>query len=266
MPWEATRYYLFTLLPKHAQSELYHDHQYSLSHALAVLHVPSRIALVCGSVDYVLMVVIGIFLATLLAWCPRQRDLALFVPPTAAVFGGSYIHIWEIAVASFTAMLVYREVVVLDPVAHNGRKRILACMTALALPLGHLGAQENVALYLSTIALFSVSAFQAPLRKIGLFLASMYCMLIVALLLLALRSSYVVGDDRLSRVLQHAVQTGGGLEDVWRLYIDNHSSWQGWVSVLLQVPIACSLSFLLLTITALATSMAHRRSARLPRS
>lgn len=266
LPMQTTLYYLFTELPDHALAELHHDHQYSLSHVLTLVSVPPNVALVVGSVAYILMVVLGIIFAARLAREPRRRDLALLVPPTAAVFGGSTVHLWAIALTSLTAILVYREAALRHPVRVKTNYRIAAGIVAIGLPLEALRTTYDIALYLGISAVFIISLYKMSLRKICVVLAFICLICDGALIVLAQRSPRLMTDEQLSAVLQNAVKHGQSLEAVWRLYIESHYAWQGWVSVVLQLPVLCSVAFVLATVASISGGVQIRRLSRLPRN
>jgi hypothetical protein len=246
MPWSATLYYAHTILPAHTLAELHQDQQYSLSHLLSVFNVAPNIAASAGAIDYILMIAIGLVVAYRLAKNPRQRDLALLIVPTAAMLGGSFVHIQELAVAGFAAVLMYRDAVIYDPVASVGRKVIFGCMVALALPLMNLTSIEDLMLYVGMVALLSLTLLEVSTKQICIFLAVVCFALDGAVQLLTMRTSHLIPVEQLGIILVNAGRHGQALEDVWRLYIDNHLAWQGWVSVVLQVPALFSVALLLL--------------------
>ena len=88
------------MLPAHALSELTRDTQYSLSAVLAALGVAPGAAVKAGSIWYFAMLIAGTIVAGRLA---RQTENAAFlacVPPAFAVFGGTFIHMTQIAAAA----------------------------------------------------------------------------------------------------------------------------------------------------------------------
>ena len=98
--------YFTSVLPAHALSEMSRDTQYSLSAVLAGLGAPSAIALRAGSLWYAAMVVAGTILAGMLAKKTRNDAFIVCVPPAFAAFGGTFIHITQIAAALPAAVLL----------------------------------------------------------------------------------------------------------------------------------------------------------------
>lgn len=91
--------YFASVLPAHALSEVTRDTQYGLSAVLAAIGVASGGAIRAGGVWYLAMLVAGTVVGGRLA---KQTGNAAFIvcaPPAFAVFGGSFIHITQIAAA-----------------------------------------------------------------------------------------------------------------------------------------------------------------------
>lgn len=98
--------YLTSVLPAHALSELGRDTQFSLTAALAGAGVAPGAALRAGSLWYAAMVIAGVSLAGVLARRTRNDAFIACVPPAFAVFGGTFIHITQIAAALPAAVLL----------------------------------------------------------------------------------------------------------------------------------------------------------------
>jgi hypothetical protein len=98
--------YLAKVLPAHALSEVSRDNQYSLSTVLAALGVPDASAAVAGSISYLAMTGLGLFVGLRLACRYDDLALAVLVPPAFAVFGGSFVHVEQIAAAVPACLLL----------------------------------------------------------------------------------------------------------------------------------------------------------------
>jgi len=98
--------YFSTVLPAHALSEVTRDTQYSLSALLAAIGVAPGMALRAGALWYVAMLIAGTVAAGKLAKETRNAAFIVCVPPAFAVFGGSFIHITQIAAAVPAATLL----------------------------------------------------------------------------------------------------------------------------------------------------------------
>jgi hypothetical protein len=91
--------YFTGVLPQQAQSEITWSWQYSLVHALWVLGASPHVALLAGSLSYVVMVIAALVVAPRLAAVLRCPGLLIAYPAALAVFGGSYVHLVQIIVA-----------------------------------------------------------------------------------------------------------------------------------------------------------------------
>ena len=103
----ATNFEYFTsVLPAHALSEAARDTQYSLTAVLFSLGAPESVALRLGLLWYGAMLALGTFVAGLLARKTGNNAFFVCVPPAFAVFGGSFIHVTQIAAALPAAVLL----------------------------------------------------------------------------------------------------------------------------------------------------------------
>lgn len=87
--------YLRKVLPAQAASELHFVWQYGLSSLFVQAGLSDRTALALGSIQYAIFAVLGIWIAA------RTKDVIpgapVFVPMAAAVMGGTYVHLGQIA-------------------------------------------------------------------------------------------------------------------------------------------------------------------------
>jgi hypothetical protein len=103
----ATNFEYFTsVLPAHALSEAGRDTQYSLTAVLFSLGTPEGVALRMGLFWYGAMLVLGTFVAGLIARRTGNNAFFVCMPPAFAVFGGSFIHVTQIAAALPAAVLL----------------------------------------------------------------------------------------------------------------------------------------------------------------
>jgi hypothetical protein len=98
--------YFTSVLPAHALSELGRDTQFSLTAVLAGAGVGPGAAVRAGSLWYAATIVAGTVLAGVLAGKTRNNAFVVCVPPAFAVFGGTFIHITQIAAALPAAALL----------------------------------------------------------------------------------------------------------------------------------------------------------------
>ena len=103
----ATNFEYFTsVLPAHALSEVARDTQYSLTAVLFSLGAPESVALRTGLLWYAAMLALGTFVGGLLARKTGNNAFFVCIPPAFAVFGGSFIHVTQIAAALPAAVLL----------------------------------------------------------------------------------------------------------------------------------------------------------------
>ena len=98
--------YFTSVLPAHALSELGRDTQFSLTAVLAGAGLAPAAAVRAGSLWYVAMIVAGTVLAGAFARRTRNDAFIVCIPPAFAVFGGTFIHITQIAAALPAAALL----------------------------------------------------------------------------------------------------------------------------------------------------------------
>jgi hypothetical protein len=93
------------VVPAQAASEIHFPFQYSLTYALAHQGIPPAAARVAGSVSYLLLLALGLWLAPRAARGAGRRELLVFIPALACVIGGPYVHQEELCFA-LPALLV----------------------------------------------------------------------------------------------------------------------------------------------------------------
>ena len=98
--------YLGTILPLHAYAELPRDNQYSLSWIVYALGTPQHAALTAGTASYALFTAAGVYLGRLLARGTRNPFPLIAVVLFAEVFGGTFIHDTQTAVAIPAALIL----------------------------------------------------------------------------------------------------------------------------------------------------------------
>jgi hypothetical protein len=120
--------YFVSVLPAHALSEIARDTQYSLTAVLYSLGAAQSVALRAGAVWYVAMLALGALLGGKLAGQTKNGAFLVCVPPAFAVFGGTFIHATQIAVALPAALLL-----IACP-NKEGRTLALVALFVLAVP------------------------------------------------------------------------------------------------------------------------------------
>lgn len=119
--------YLFKELPSHALSETRAmELQYSLTTLLSFLRIPERYAVFAGQIDYIIMAVIGIVVASRLAKSTNRRELLVLVPPAFVLLGGVFIHLYQFATVFPAAFCLLS-----SPLAYVRRAMIFVIATIL---------------------------------------------------------------------------------------------------------------------------------------
>jgi hypothetical protein len=122
--------YFTSVLPAHALSEATRDTQYSLTAVLAAFGLPQTTAVRAGTLWYIVMLIAGAFVAGLLAKKTRNDAFLVCVPPAFAVFGGTFIHVTQIAAAVPAAVLA------VNYAKRPYRELALVALVLLAVPWG----------------------------------------------------------------------------------------------------------------------------------
>ena len=104
--WNVTASYVTSVVPAHALSEVSRDNQYSLATIAGAFGVPDTSAALLGSLSYIVMTALGVFVAARLWRRYGGAGLAVLVPPAFSLFGGSFVHTAEIAAAVPAALLL----------------------------------------------------------------------------------------------------------------------------------------------------------------
>jgi hypothetical protein len=98
--------YFTSVLPAHALSEAARDTQYSLTAVVFSLGAPGSVALRMGLLWYGAMLALGTLVAGRLARKTGNNAFFVCAPPAFAVFGGTFIHVTQIAAALPAAVLL----------------------------------------------------------------------------------------------------------------------------------------------------------------
>lgn len=104
--WGTNLEYFLQVLPAHALSEAGRDTQFSLTSVLTSFGAGPAIATKIGLLSYLAMIVAGVATAGWLARRTRSAAFIAFVPPAFAVFGGTFIHVTQIAAAIPAAVML----------------------------------------------------------------------------------------------------------------------------------------------------------------
>ncbi|MGB6987369.1 MAG: glycosyltransferase 87 family protein [Candidatus Aquilonibacter sp.] len=84
--------YFSHVLPLQALSEVHANDQFSLTHQLALLNISDSLALLLGSVSYIVMFGIGLSAAWRLSAVTGNDDYLALAPPAFVLLGGTFVH------------------------------------------------------------------------------------------------------------------------------------------------------------------------------
>ena len=122
--------YFTSVLPSHALSEATRDTQYSLTGVLSSMGTPASVALRAGTGWYLAMLALGAVIAGRLTRKTGNAAFLVCAPLAFAVFGGTFIHITQIAAALPAALLS------VSHAKQPARNFTVAALLALAVPWG----------------------------------------------------------------------------------------------------------------------------------
>lgn len=106
LPPHLTWEYAFSVLPHQASAETSWYQQYSLTYLFTLIGMSGSEALLGGAICYCLVVATGIFLGERIARRTGSVEMSIFAPVALAVFGGAYIHIFQMIAALPAAVLL----------------------------------------------------------------------------------------------------------------------------------------------------------------
>ena len=140
--------YFTAVLPAHAGSELHFPFQYSLTYAAASLGAAPAAARLAGAMSYLVMVVVGLILATRTSAALRRRELLVFLPALCAVIGGAFLHQEELCFALPTLLVL--------AIATQGRMRIAAAFALCVLSIPWILVWGSKQLFLASLFVCAV--------------------------------------------------------------------------------------------------------------
>jgi hypothetical protein len=108
--------YLRTILPLQALAEVPASNQYSLTWLAYFCGVSENFAITVGSISYVVMAVLGVWLARNTARSLNAEHLLPVVPAALAVLGGAFVHQTQASISILLGILLLRYVGRSDPV------------------------------------------------------------------------------------------------------------------------------------------------------
>ena len=160
--------YFTHVLSEQVAAELVAVDQYSLSHVLHLTGLHDRPAVLAGSISYLVMVGLGVWLARSSSRATGDEAYLALVPPAAAMLGGAYIHSLQFAAALPAAYL-------LASGARPARRLGWSALVVLIVPWEYLIAGKLYALsYLVALITLIVLTWSGVLEAKGASLRRRY--------------------------------------------------------------------------------------------
>jgi hypothetical protein len=101
--------YVRAELPSQARAEIGFPAQFSLSWALHAWGAGNRLAIVAGTLSFLIALVVLLWAAQKIASRTGELEALVLLPPSASLCGGVFLHIWNVMVAIPAAIyLIYR--------------------------------------------------------------------------------------------------------------------------------------------------------------
>jgi hypothetical protein len=231
--------YFARVLPAHALAEVSRDNQYSLATVLASLRIPDALAVLAGSLSYVVMAIVGIVVALRLARRYHEPAFLTLMPPAIALLGGTFVHTAEIAAAVPAALLLFAR-------AAEYRNALIVSVILLAVPWM---SASSIALFLAPLFPIAYLAYMLSGRHRSIALGTALASLCAIAILFVLAAQPVVHSHAVALV-RPAIDPRLA-EAGWRTFVLANSTNRP-VMWLLRLPTWIGL--ILLVIAALALS------------
>jgi hypothetical protein len=91
--------YFQSVLPLQARAEVPATNQFSFTSIAYTFGAPDRLAVELGSIDYVLMAAIGVYLARRISRATDVKEAIPLVPAMAVLLGGAFVHVTQLSIA-----------------------------------------------------------------------------------------------------------------------------------------------------------------------
>lgn len=102
--------YLSTILPLEAASNIVDAGQYSLTWLLYTAGISANIALIAGSMSYIVMTALGVLISRAAVERTGAKELYILIPVAASLLGGPHLHITQLALALPCALVLVQYV------------------------------------------------------------------------------------------------------------------------------------------------------------
>lgn len=199
-------------LPAQARSEIFAADQFSLTHLVAIAGGSAGLALLAGTLSYVLMTLLGIAAARRLDGGHGNEYLAL-VPPAFVLIGGTFLHDLQFLAAMPLALVMLA----------RGRSKWISVLAAALLAVAWSEATSRLALLVSAASVFAVVWLASPPRP-GRLVGPAAGALATAALIVALGHLPGVPRQPVPAEAAVAVRAADPAARDWAIYLDSDSA------------------------------------------
>jgi hypothetical protein len=240
--------FAFRALPALGESDLRAVSQFSLSVLLHAIGANDKTALLIGSIWYVTLAVAGVVLALVAARRNRDPALLILIPTAFAVFGGSYVHLPQVA-AAVPALLILMK--------HNPESELSrTALVLLSVPwLFVIGWGMLIPLGVAVTAVLTWQLWKPPAAVLGAI--SCLCFVVVLKLNHTLTPSAAVPFQARVAAAQMAAVS-------WGQYVDARLSIDHGVFLWAHAPTWLALGMLIVASAKVAFATTRHRLAEQP--
>jgi hypothetical protein len=243
--WE----YVTRVVPAQASSEIHFPFQFSLTYALARAGVSAAVARAAGSLSYLVLLALGLWLAPRAARILRRRELIVFLPAFCCAVAGPYLHQEELCLA-LPALLVLA-------VATTGRARTVFAIALCVLSVPWILVWGIKQLFLASLFCCSVILWQLRIFRWPAIAA--FCAIAATIYAFELRPPHLPVP---SASVKQTYAATSLVQDEWRVYAEQRSTSDLlWFAI--KVPTWAALLTTLIVTTRLSLRPAQPSSPRI---
>ncbi|MGC1760433.1 MAG: glycosyltransferase 87 family protein [Candidatus Cybelea sp.] len=205
--WE----YATHVVPAQASSEIHFPFQFSLTYALARAGVSATFARAAGSLSYLVLLALGLWLAPRAARSLRRRELIVFIPAFCCAVAGPYLHQEELCLA-LPALLVLA-------VATTGRARTVFAIALCVLAVPWILVWGIKQLFLASLLCCAVILWQLRIFRWPAIAA--FCAIAATIYAFELRPPHLPVP---SASVKQTYAATALVQDEWRVYAEQRST------------------------------------------
>jgi Glycosyltransferase family 87 len=241
--------YATRVVPAQAASEIHFPFQFSLTYALARAGVPATVARVAGSLSYLVLLALGLWLAPRAARVLGRRELIVFIPAFCCAVAGPYLHQEELCLA-LPALLVLT-------VAATGRARIVFAIALCVLSVPWILVWGIKQLFLASLFCCAVILWQLRISRWPAIAA--FCAIAATIYVFQLHPPHLPVP---STAVKQTYAATALVQDEWHVYAEQRSTSDPlWFAI--KIPTWAALLVTLIVTTRLSLRPDQASSARI---